>query len=174
LPVGIRPARQPWPRSASRPRSPTKLNDRFSVGAGVSIIYTKFEQNIMLNQAAVAGPGTPDGKVKIENATDWGYQPFLGLTARLTDRALLGLVYRAKANVNLKGDLNFRNLIIPQPAVNDIDINWDNPQWLEAGLRCRLSEDNHLFLNGGWQDWSEFGEKNDSGWARGDAGPPVG
>jgi long-chain fatty acid transport protein len=138
-----------------------KLSDRFSIGAGVSIIYTKFEQDIMLNQAALAGPGTPDGKVKIENATDWGYQPFLGLTAQLTDRALLGVVYRAKANVELEGDLNFRNLIIPQPAANDIDIGWDNPQWLEAGLRVQLSADNFLFVNGGWQDWSEFGEKNE-------------
>jgi len=138
-----------------------KLSDRFSIGAGVSIIYTKFEQDIMLNQAALAGPGTPDGKVKVENATDWGYQPFLGLTAQLTDRALLGVVYRAKADVELEGDLNFRNLVIPQPAANDIDVGWDNPQWLEAGLRYRLSEDNHLFLNGGWQDWSEFGEKNE-------------
>ena len=138
-----------------------KLSDRFSIGAGVSIIYTKFEQDIMLNQAALAGPGTPDGKVKIENATDWGYQPFLGLTAQLTDRALLGVVYRAKADVELEGDLNFRNLVIPQPAANDIDLGWDNPQWLEAGLRYRLSEDKYLFVNGGWQDWSEFGEKNE-------------
>jgi long-chain fatty acid transport protein len=138
-----------------------KLSDRFSIGAGVSIIHTKFEQNIMLNQAALAGPGTADGKVKIENATDWGYQPFLGLTAQLTDRVLLGVVYRAKADVELEGDLNFRNLIIPQPAASDIDVGWDNPQWLEAGLRYRLSEDNHLLLNGGWQDWSEFGEKNE-------------
>ena len=138
-----------------------KLSDRFSIGAGVSIIHTKFEQDIMLNQAALAGPGTPDGKVKVENATDWGYQPFLGLTAQLTDRALLGVVYRAKADVELEGDLNFRNLVIPQPAANDIDVGWDNPQWLEAGLRYQLSEDKYLFVNGGWQDWSEFGEKNE-------------
>ena len=138
-----------------------KVSDRFSIGAGVSIIYTKFEQDIMLNQAALAGPGTPDGKVKIENATDWGYQPFLGLTAQLTDRALLGVVYRAKANVELEGDLNFRNLIFPEPAANDIEIGWDNPQWFEAGLRYQLSADNFLFVNGGWQDWSEFGEKNE-------------
>jgi long-chain fatty acid transport protein len=137
-----------------------KLNDRFSVGAGVSIIYTKFEQNIALNQGALV-PGAPDGKVRIEDATDWGYQPFLGMTYQLTDNALLGLVYRAKANVDLHGKVNFRNLVIPTPAVNDVDISWDNPQWLEAGFRYRLSEGNHLFLNAGWQDWSEFGEKNE-------------
>jgi long-chain fatty acid transport protein len=137
-----------------------KLNDRFSVGAGVSIIYTKFEQNIALNQGALV-PGAPDGKVRIEDATDWGYQPFLGMTYQLTDRALLGVVYRAKANVDLEGNVNFRNLVIPNPSVNDVDISWDNPQWLEAGLRYKLSEGNHLFLNAGWQDWSEFGEKNE-------------
>jgi long-chain fatty acid transport protein len=108
-----------------------KLNDRFSVGAGVSFIYTKFEQNIALTQGALVA-GAPDGKVKIEDATDWGYQPFLGITYQLTDRALLGVVYRAKANVELEGDVNFRNLVIPKPAVNDVDISWDDPRWLEA------------------------------------------
>lgn len=75
---------------------------------------TKYEQNIAINQAAVVGPGAPDGKVRIENADDWGYQPFPGLTAQLSDRAMLGVVYRAKADVDLKGDLNFRKLVIPQ------------------------------------------------------------
>jgi long-chain fatty acid transport protein len=135
-----------------------KLNDRLSVGAGVSIIYTKFEQNIAINQAALAGPGTPDGKVRIEDATDWGYQPFLGLTWQMTDRAMFGLVYRAEADVDLEGDLNFRNLVIPKPGLNEVDISWNNPQWLEAGLRYQLTDKNVLFLNGGWQDWSEFSD----------------
>jgi len=135
-----------------------KVSDRLSVGAGVSIIYTKFEQNIAINQAALAGPGTPDGKVRIEDATDWGYQPFLGITYQATDRALLGLVYRAEADVDLEGDVNFRNLVIPKPGLNEVDISWNNPQWLEAGLRYQLTDKNFLFLNGGWQDWSEFSD----------------
>ena len=133
-----------------------KVNDRLSVGAGVSIIYTKYEQNIAINQAALAGPGTPDGKVKIEDATDWGYQPFLGITYQATDRALLGVVYRAEADVDLEGDVNFRNLVIPKPGLNEVDISWNNPQWLEAGLKYQLTDKDFLFLNGGWQDWSEF------------------
>ena len=137
-----------------------KLNDRISLGAGVSFIYTKFEQNIALNQGALV-PGAADGKVKIENATDWGYQPFVGMTVQMTDRALLGIVYRAEADVDLDGDLNFNNLLVPEPAVDDINIAWDNPQWLEAGLRYELSEYNRVFVNAGWQDWSAFGEKNE-------------
>ena len=133
-----------------------KLTDRFSVGAGVSFIYTKFEQKIAINQAALLGPGTPDGAVRLDNATDWGYQPYAGITWQFTDRALLGVVYRAKMDVNLNGDVNFRSLEIPKPGVNETKIKWDNPQTLEAGLKYTLSEKNHLFLNAGWQDWSEF------------------
>jgi long-subunit fatty acid transport protein len=106
-------------------------------------------------------PGAKDGKVKIEDATDWGYQPYVGLTWQMTDRALLGVVYRAEADVKLEGDINFRNLVIDKPKADDIELAWDNPQWLEVGLRYQFSEADFLFLNGGWQDWSEFGEKNE-------------
>jgi long-chain fatty acid transport protein len=137
-----------------------QFSDQLSVGAGVAFIHTKFEQNIALNQGALV-PGAPDGKVRIEDATDWGYQPFLGLTYQLSDRALFGLVYRAEADVDLEGDVNFRNLVIQKPAVNEVDISWDNPQWLEAGLSYQLAEGKRIYLNAGWQDWSEFGQKNE-------------
>jgi long-chain fatty acid transport protein len=133
-----------------------KVTDHFSIGAGVSFIYTKFEQKIAINQAALVGPGTPDGALRFDNATDWGYQPFVGATWQLTDRALLGVVYRAKMDVKLNGDVNYRNLVIPTPGANETKIRWDNPQWLEAGLKYKLSDRNHLFMNAGWQDWSEF------------------
>ena len=133
-----------------------KVTDRFSVGAGVSFIHTQFEQKIAINQAALLGPGTPDGTVRFDNATDWGYQPFLGITWQFTERALVGMVYRAKMDVNLDADVNFRNMLIPKPGISDTKISWDNPQTLEAGLKYRLSEEDFLFLNAGWQDWSEF------------------
>jgi long-chain fatty acid transport protein len=52
-----------------------KLNDKWSVGAGVSMVYTLFNQNIAINNP---GP-LPDSKVKIENMDDWGVQPFVGV-----------------------------------------------------------------------------------------------
>ncbi len=54
-----------------------KVNDRLSLGAGVSIVYTALDQNVAINQ----GP-LPDGKVKFD---DLGYQPFAGLTYYLSD-----------------------------------------------------------------------------------------
>jgi long-chain fatty acid transport protein len=139
-----------------------RVNDRFSVGAGVSVIYTQYEQGIALNPAALnpAFDGLPDAKLRFDNATDIGYQPFAGITWAMTDRILLGLVYRAEMDVDLEGDVNIRNWSLPvsKPKVNEIDIGWDNPQWLDVGLRFKVNEDNFLFLNGGWQEWSEFSE----------------
>jgi len=126
-----------------------RVSDRLSVGAGVSVIYTRFDMDVAINTPLAAG----DGKVKLEKATDWGYQPFLGLTYQLSERALLGLVYRAEMDVGLEGDVKAQN--VPLRA-DSVDVDWDNPQWLEAGLQYRLDEKNTLFLNAGWQDWSEF------------------
>ena len=132
-----------------------KVNDRFSVGAGVSIIYTRFDMDVAINQSAV---DAPDGKFKIVKADDWGYQPYLGLTWHVTDRAMLGLVYRAEMDVNLEGDAKIHdwNLPVPKPKANSIDVDWDNPQTAKLGLKYVLDDKNLLFLSAGWEDWSKF------------------
>jgi long-chain fatty acid transport protein len=126
------------------------------------VIYTQYEQAIALNPAALDPllGGLPDAKVRFDNATDVGYQPFVGLTWDMTDRLLLGVVYRGEMDADLEGDVNIRNWSLPvgKPKINDIDIGWDNPQWLDVGLRFKVNDENYLFLNGGWQDWSEFSE----------------
>lgn len=132
-----------------------KVNDKFSVGAGVSVVYTRFDQDIAINQSAV---DAPDGKFKIVKADDWGYQPYVGLTYHLTDRAMLGLVYRAEMDVELEGDAKIHNWHLPvnKPRANDINIDWDNPQTAKLGLRYRLDDKNILFMSAGWEDWSKF------------------
>jgi long-chain fatty acid transport protein len=136
-----------------------KVNDRLSLGAGVSIIYTTFEQSIAINQSAlVPGPAVPDGKVKFDNMTDLGYQPFMGLTYDLSDSLLLGVVYRAEMDVNLEGDLNFRNLAFPTPPTDEIEIDWDNPQVLNAGLRYEFSPGKRVIFSANWEDWSAFSD----------------
>jgi len=135
-----------------------KVNDRLSLGGGVSIIYTQFEQSIAIKQSApFPGQGSsPDGKVKFDNMNDLGYQPFAGLTYYLSDNLMLGIVYRAEMDVNLKGDLNFRNLAFPTPPANDIEIDWDNPQLLKAGLRYEFAPGKRLIFSADWEDWSAF------------------
>ena len=136
-----------------------KVNDRLSLGGGVSIIYTQFDESIAINQSAlIPGPPLPDGKIKFDNMTDLGYQPFVGLTYYLSDSLMLGVVYRAEMDVNLKGDLNFRSLAFPTPPADDIEIDWDNPQVLKAGLRYELAPGKRLAFSADWEDWSAFSD----------------
>jgi len=128
-----------------------KVNDKLSVGGGVSIIWTRFDQDIAINQ-----PGPTDGKVELDDATGFGYQPFVGLQYKPTDRMLLGLVYRAKADVDLKGDVLWRNLAFPTPPINTVKVAWDNPQTLKGGLRFNLTDDKVIAVSAGWEDWSKF------------------
>ena len=117
----------------------------------MSITYTLFEEDVAIN---LPGPA-PDGKVKMEDLDDWGYQPFLGLTYHFSDLVTLGVVYRAEMDVNLKGNVKFRG--VPLPGGN-VELSWDNPQWLEAALRFDLDDDYYVATNLGWQDWSKFSE----------------
>jgi long-chain fatty acid transport protein len=49
-----------------------QVSERLSVGGGVSALYTKYGINIAFNSGAIL-PGASDAKIKVENATDWGY-----------------------------------------------------------------------------------------------------
>ena len=128
-----------------------KVNDKLAVGAGVSIVYTLFEEDVAIN---LPGP-EPDGKAKLEDLDDWGYQPFLGLTYAFSERVTLGVVYRAEMDVDLEGDVKFDG--VPLPG-GDAELEWNNPQWLEAALRFDLDDNYFVATNLGWQDWSEFSE----------------
>jgi len=128
-----------------------KVNDQLAVGAGVSLIYTHFEQDLALN---LPGPA-PDGQAQLEDADDWGYQPFLGLTYAFSDDVTLGVVYRAEMDVDLEGDLEFKRVPLPD---DDVKVEWDNPQWLEAAMTFKLENNYTIAVNLGWQDWSAFSE----------------
>lgn len=138
-----------------------RVTDRLSLGGGVSVLYTNFDETIAINNNAAPGPvPLPDSKIKLENLDDWSLQPFLGLTFQATDKLLLGAVYRGKSDINLKGDLNIRNwqLPIPEPTANSAKLQWDNPQTVEMGLRYKLNEEWYLLANADWEEWSEFSD----------------
>lgn len=133
-----------------------RVNKKLSVGAGLSFLYTHFDETIAINNP---GP-LPDSKVKVENMDDWSLQPFAGVTLQATDRLLLGLVYRGEADVNLRGDLNFRNWQLPgpQPTANSAKLQWDNPQLVEVGFRYQLDDEWQLMANADWEEWSTFSD----------------
>jgi long-chain fatty acid transport protein len=134
------------------PSAAYKVNDKLSIGGGVSVIYTQFSETIAIN---LPTPG--DGRIKFDELDDWGYQPFAGIQYQLTEQLLLGVVYRAEMDVDLDGDVKFRGL--PATA-NHMELSWDNPQTIEAALRYDINEQWMVAINGGWQDWSIFSKNH--------------
>jgi long-chain fatty acid transport protein len=131
-----------------------QVNDKFSIGAGVSFLYTLFEMDIAVNQ-----PGAlPDGKVEIEDADDWGHQFFLGMQYQLNDKTLLGLVYRSEAEIELSGDFKIKDTILPTTPSGRAEAGWDNPQLLEVGLSYDLDDNKTIYFQADWEDWSAFSD----------------
>jgi long-chain fatty acid transport protein len=136
-----------------------KVNERLSVGAGLTAVYTLYDQDIALNQ-----PGAlPDGSIHIDKIDDWGVQGVLGLTYQINDKTLLGVVYRSELDTELEGDLDFGNIQVPvlnqiTSRIDEVEVEWTNPQWLEFGIRYDYSDKLKLMASGGWQEWSEFSQ----------------
>jgi len=132
-----------------------KVNDEVSVGAGLTMIYTFFEQDIAVN---TPGP-SPDGEVRLDDFDGWDPQITLGLMWRLNQKALLGFVYRSKAEIELDGKLETSNLSAPPFTALDgqeITLEFDAPEVFEVGLQYDLDANTKLFLEADIERWSQF------------------
>lgn len=131
-----------------------KVNDKLSIGGGLSVLYTFLDQKIAVRQPL----GFGDAVASFDKLSGWGVQAILGLTYELTDRLMLGVVYRSQSDTDLEGDLKLKNWHLPFDLGDNIKINWTNPQWIEAGIHYDLNDKTTLFFNLGWQEWSKFSE----------------
>jgi len=135
-----------------------KVNDKLSFGGGVSLIYTNLDLDIAINQ-----PGDDDAQVNIDKIDDWGYQGFVSVMYKATDRLTLGALYRTESDVELEGDIGFKNV---NPAllaqilsnVDDVEVDFSYPQAIDIGLRYELNDTIMLMTDFNWQEWSAFGD----------------
>jgi long-chain fatty acid transport protein len=132
-----------------------KVNDEVSIGAGVTAVYTVFEQDIAINRPATL----PDGEVSLEEIDGWDPQFTLGLTWRLNKKALLGFVYRSKAEIELEGKLKTKNLSAPPFTLldgQDVTLEFDAPEVFEIGLQYDIDANTKLFLEADIERFSQF------------------
>ena len=135
-----------------------KVNDKLSFGGGVSLIYTNLDLDIAINQ-----PGDDDAQVNIDKIDDWGYQGFVSVMYKVNDRLTLGALYRTESDVELEGDIGFKNV---NPAllaqilsnVDDVEVDFSYPQAIDIGLRYELNDTIMLMTDFNWQEWSAFGD----------------
>ena len=130
-----------------------RVNDKLSVGAGLSSVYTDLDLDVAINRP---GPMANDGVAKFDELTDWSYQGYLGLTYQASDRLTLGAVYRGEADADLEGDLHFFN-VPPGSMTGDGAIDYTYPQVIQVGVKYQLTPDTILMADLDWEEWSKFG-----------------
>jgi long-chain fatty acid transport protein len=136
-----------------------KVNDKLSFGGGVSIIYSNLDLDIAINQPDPFS----DGQVNIDKIDDWGYQGIFGVMYKATDRLTLGAVYRTESDVELEGDIGFKNLQVPlineiTSKLDEVEVDFSYPQMINVGFKYELSDSTLLMMDFDWEDWSAFGD----------------
>ncbi|MCD6188287.1 MAG: outer membrane protein transport protein [Desulfuromusa sp.] len=137
-----------------------RVNDKLSLGAGVSFLYTSMDLHVAVNQP---GPSSSDGQIKMDELDDWAYQGFIGATYKATDRLTFGVVYRTKADTELEGDIKFKNITVPPlneltSKFNKAQIDFTYPQLVKVGVKYKLTDDTVLMADFDWEEWSAFGD----------------
>ncbi len=138
-----------------------RINDMLSIGAGVYMLYTTFNQKIAVNQSFF---GANDGTVHFDDIDDISYQWTAGLIFQPTDRLLFGFTYLSEADIDLSGGLKtsglqgvFSNLL---GDADSITVDFDLPESFAFGLRYRVTDNLTLLADSNYQRWSQFGETN--------------
>jgi long-chain fatty acid transport protein len=139
-----------------------KINDQWSIGAGISAIYTMLDSDVAIRQQNGA---LPDGKLSINQIDGWSPQGFFGVTWQPTQKALFGLIYRTKSEVELDGDLSVKGVQGPPPvntilsSLDNIEMDLTYAQLISVGMRYQATEQLTLVMDFDWEDWSQLGKE---------------
>ncbi len=145
-----------------------KLNDRLSLGAGVSAQYIKAELTSAVDSGSFLGtPGNQavDSYVKVEG-DDWSYGLNFGLLYKPVDGMRLGLAFRSSIKQNLQGEATFMrsapfNTLLGTSTVftntaasADIDL----PASISLSVAHGFTPQIEIMGDITWTQWSNFQE----------------
>lgn len=141
-----------------------KLNDNWSIGAGISIINSSLDQKTAIRNL---GPNQADGQLKLED-DDWGFGYNLGVLYQHDERTRLGLTYRSEIDFDYKDAAKLEELEFPLNSIANIvglsgsslSLEMNLPQAIMFSAYHQLNSQLALLGNIGWQEWSSFGESS--------------
>ena len=141
-----------------------RINDHFSVGAGVSVVYAELTQKASVNNVLDA---IPDGRLELEDS-DVGYGANLGVLYEVSKDTRFGLAYRSEVEIEFEDVAKLEGLgPLLTAALNrsgllgsKVDLEMNLPQAVMFSGYHQLNERLALLANLGWQDWSEFGKSD--------------
>jgi len=161
-----------------------RINDQWSIGAGVNIAYVDAEltnavdvgtimTTLLPGPAGALGlsPGTleSDGFAKL-TGDDWGYGFNLGVLYELTDATRFGASFRSEIETTVEGELetDLPDRLVNSPLGLALGLEETSkqggkadltlPATVNLGVYHRLSEQWTLLAGATWTRWSSFDE----------------
>jgi long-chain fatty acid transport protein len=140
-----------------------KLTDWLHVGAGVSIYYMFFHQEMAifnppsLSLRPLEINRTPDGKAKM-NLDDWDFGYNLGILLEPRKGSRVGIAYRSQADFDLEGKIEFDHLqgILAERLYRRTDVKLNIPlaRSIMVSAYQEVTPKWALLFDVGWQNWS--------------------
>jgi long-chain fatty acid transport protein len=162
-----------------------KVNDRISLGGGISAQYIRATLSNAVDFGSVCfglegrgflPPGTcsgagvlplqADGQAKVKGS-DWGFGFNLGAMIHVTDHTRIGLAYRSHIEQDLEGDATFRvpdnfqailNIGLPLFSDTGVTAGVDLPESASLSLYHAFNDQWAVLADATWTKWSRFEE----------------
>lgn len=115
-----------------------RFNEWASFGFGLNIYYGTFTEKIAVNNGASASPADSDGQA-VFDGDDWGVGFSFGWLVEPDVGTRVGVTYRSRARLNLKGKTTFHDL---NPALSRVldDTRFDTDLRLPAGINLSIRQ----------------------------------
>ncbi len=137
-----------------------KINEKFSVGAGVSLQYAKAK----LGMGAYLPMSTPDGTVAVPaNAVvkgdSWAWGWNVGMTFQPVDTVRIGLAYRSSIDHDAEGhtDATVAGNAMPR---SDMKVTIKTPDTITLSATWEATDALRLSGTARWSKWSNFDTLN--------------
>jgi long-chain fatty acid transport protein len=135
-----------------------KINDKLSIGGGLSAQYLTFTLSQAVNQSAILGAPTSDALARFKG-DNWAFGYNFGILAEPLPGTRIGLTYRSKIDHKLSGDQDFLGvspflggLLTSGPATVDISL----PATTGLSVTHEISPTWTVASDVQWSQWSAF------------------
>ncbi len=124
-----------------------RVNDQFSIGAGINIMYGELEMDVAIPRP---GPLT-DGQATLDgDDLDVGFS--LSAMFEPSEQTRLGILYWSKIEPSFSGDLS----IEPIGATIGTDTDLTFPQFIRVGIYHELNDKWAVLGTIAWEEWSKL------------------
>ncbi|HHQ4775100.1 TPA: outer membrane protein transport protein [Aeromonas veronii] len=138
-----------------------RINEHFSVGAGINAVYGAAELNRYagllgpLNPPSQGGPLATDTRLAHLKGDTWGFGWNIGTLYEVNENNRFALTYRSQVDMSFDGD--FQGLTSGNRVV-DGNLKLDLPAQAEFAGYHRLNQQFAVHYSVNWTDWSAFQE----------------